>query len=59
MAIVIATLWLYFGNIRTKSNTGKIILTLEELMESNTRYSARIMDITENKDSRMRIRLME
>ena len=44
-AIAMAMLRLYFQNIRTKSSIGKMILTLKELMESNTRYSARIINI--------------
>ena len=38
-------LCLYFGNIRTKSNAGNMILMLEELIEANTGYSAQITKI--------------
>ena len=46
-AIVIATLRLYFGNIRTKSNAGNMILALEELQEVNTKYSKRVIEIND------------
>jgi len=44
-AIAITTLWLYFGNVRTKSNADEIILALEEIMESNIGYSIRMVDM--------------
>ena len=40
IAIAMAMLCLYFRNIRIRSNASNVILTLEELMEANTRYSA-------------------
>jgi len=44
-AIAMATLRLYFGNIRTKSNAGNMILALEELQEANTGYSKRAIEM--------------
>ena len=43
--IVIAILYLYFGNIRIRSNTGKMIIILEELIDANTRYNQIILEI--------------
>ena len=45
-AIVIATFYLYFRNIRIRSNTSNVTLMLEELMEANTRYSTWITKIS-------------
>jgi len=38
-----ATLCLYFRNTRIKSNVGRIIMTLEEIIEINIEYSKSII----------------